>query len=71
MLSYSVVGHRTVIGEGSIIHPSVSIMRGSIIEKNHHFKGEDKEEYEFTTNKASVRRISDVFGEELEKALKK
>ena len=44
LLSDTVVGHRTVIGEGSIIHPSVSIMPGSIIEKNHHFKGEDKEE---------------------------
>jgi len=43
LLSDTVVGHRTVIGEGSIIHPSVSIMPGSVIEKNLHFKGEPDE----------------------------
>ena len=44
LLSNSVVGHRAVIGEGSVIHPSVSIMSGSVIEKNHHFKGGEEEE---------------------------
>ena len=34
-------------------------------------QGEDKEEHEFTLKSASVRGISDTFGSELEKALKK
>ncbi len=44
VLSNTVVGHRSIIGDGSIIHPSVSIMSGSIIEKNLHFRGEEEEE---------------------------
>ena len=44
VLSDTVVGHRSRIGDGSIIHPSVSIMPGSVIEKDLHFKGEDEEE---------------------------
>lgn len=44
LLSDSVVGHRTIIGDGTIIHPSVNIMPGSIIEKNLHFTGEEDEE---------------------------
>jgi NDP-sugar pyrophosphorylase family protein len=46
VLSDAVIGHRSIIGEGSIIHPSVSIMPGSVIEKDFHFKGEEGEEEE-------------------------
>jgi NDP-sugar pyrophosphorylase family protein len=44
VLSDTVVGHRSVIGDGSIIHPSVSIMPGSVIDKDLHFKGEEEGE---------------------------
>jgi NDP-sugar pyrophosphorylase family protein len=46
VLSDTVVGHRTVIGEGSVVHPSVRIMPGSVIKKNHHFRGEEETEGE-------------------------
>lgn len=44
VLSDTVVGHRTIIGEGCVIHPSVSIMPGSVIESNRHFRGDGEDE---------------------------
>ncbi len=39
----TIIGNRTVIGEGSVIHPSVRVMPGSIIGKNERVKKESEE----------------------------